>query len=265
MYKMKILSSEWDNVAMQWNRSMQNGDWFQRNIIYPTLLNTLVNLEGKSVLDVGCGNGHLSRYLRTYQAEVTGIDRSVEMIEMCKRYQSDIEYLAFDITSDKLPNKKFDYIIFNNSIQDIRDYIKGIKHASLLLKRGGKLIICVKHPCFHPTGKDMGWFIEKVDGSTAFTGPGLTGLVQADIRYQGKYFVTEDYLNCFEHVREWYGEKTVSYSRTVSAYCDALIGCGLKLIKIEEPKPLQAGEEENPDLYSLLLRIPNFIFFTARK
>ena len=76
----KVNLSEWDNVANQWDLSMQNGDWFQRNIIYPTILKTLIRVKNKRILDVGCGNGHLSRYLSALQAKVTGIDNSQEMI-----------------------------------------------------------------------------------------------------------------------------------------------------------------------------------------
>lgn len=262
---MKINQSEWDSVASHWDMAMQNGDWFQRYIIYPTLLNTLGDLQGKSVLDVGCGNGHLSRYLKKHLATVTGIDRSEEMIKTCKKYCSDILFLVHDITLGELSNQKFDYIIFNNSIQDMKDYIAGIKAASLMLKKGGKLIICVKHPCFHPTDTNAGWVVETDNGDTLVTGSGLTSISQLDCHYTGKHFIMDEYLNHCEHVREWYGEKTVSYSRTVAEYCNTIVQCGLQIVKVEEPMPIEDGQAENPDLYALLVRIPNFIFFTAGK
>ncbi len=260
-----IQTTEWDSIASKWNHAMQNGDWFQHNIIYPTLLKEIGDPGGQRILDVGCGNGHLSRLLQTLGAEATGIDISAKMIENCRQYHSPIEFFTFDITAGQLPREEYDAVIFNNSMQDIREYTAAIRNAAHALKRGGKLLICVKHPCFHATGENTGWYIEKADGSHAYTGPGLTDIAASGVEYEGKYFVTKDYLNSFEHIREWYGETTISYSRTVSGYCDALIDCGLSLTGIKEPKPLPDGEKENPCLYALLQRIPNFIFFTARK
>ena len=113
----------------------------------------------------------------------------------------------------------------------MKNYVEGLNNASLMLKRGGLLVICVKHPCFHPNNKNAGWAIETEDGEELFTGQGLTGISQLNCHYNGKYFIMEDYFNSFEHIREWYGQNTTSYSRTIETYCNALINCNLKIAK----------------------------------
>ncbi|MBE5742667.1 MAG: class I SAM-dependent methyltransferase [Clostridiales bacterium] len=259
------MNNKWDNVANDWNKAMGNGDWFQRYIIYPTLLSLFPKPKNKKIIDVGCGNGHLSRFFEKKGGKVTGIDKSKKMIESCKTYSSPINYLAFDITKTEFYENGFDLAIFNNSLQDMKNYKSGIKNAYKLLKTGGKLLIAVKHPCFHPANELMGWNVVSADGQTFRSGQGLTDLANLNTSYEADYFAIDDYLNSIEHTRIWYGKKTTSYSRTVEDYVNTIIDCGFIIKKIREPKPINEGATENPCLFQLLSRIPNFIFILAEK
>lgn len=257
--------NEWDSVAEKWNSSMQNGDWFQKFIIYPTVKNFLGDAAGKKIIDIGCGNGHLSRYLSSLGAEVTGIDKSKQMIAMCRRYKSKAAFRVCDITEAKVPAEKYQVAIFNNSLQDMQNFVAAIRSAHSLLCEGGELIIAVKHPCFHPDKSELGWLIECADGSSFFTGPGLTELASCGKEYRGKYFAMDGYFSGASHVRSWFGENTVSFARTLQDYLNGIIQSGFSLREIREPVPLKDGENQNPHLYALLTRIPNFIFLKATK
>ena len=258
-------SDKWDSVASWWDINMGDGDWFQRNIIYPITISMLKNVDGKKVADIGCGNGHLSRFLGQNGAHAYGFDKSCEMIKVCKSHGDTITYKVCDITKDDVEESSFDVAIFNNSLQDMDDFETGISAAYRILCNGGKLLICVKHPCFHPTSVNMGWKIIKEDGTFCATGPGLTDISNYKGSYAGEYFMISDYLNTSKHCRKWYKEKIVSYSRTISEYVNAVIDCGFTLDHICEPKPLAHGKAENPYLFDLLSRIPNFIFILAEK
>lgn len=103
------------------------------------------------------------------------------------------------------------------------------------------------------------------DGKTLFSGPGLTDIASFKQLYIGKHFIVDNYLSSSEHVRRWFGRKTISYSRTISEYMNAFSHGGLRIVDVEEPMPLEGAKDANPCLYSLLVRIPNFIFITAEK
>lgn len=256
---------EWNSLAEDWDKTMKEGDWFQRYIIYPELVKLCGVVEGKAIIDVGCGNGHLSRFFRTLGAKVMGVDSSQYMVEKCCSHESDIDFACVDITEPVTIERTFDFAVFNNSLQDMPHFEKGIKNTCDLLENQGQLLIVVKHPCFHPKSVDLGWKIHTKDGRELMTGSGLTHLALNETDYTGEYFMMDDYLVGDEHVREWFGKKTTSYARTLQDYINTIIDCGFVLKGIYEPAPIVEGKEENESLYELLTRIPNFIFIQAIK
>ncbi len=80
------------------------------------LFQSLGNLAGKEILDMGCGEGELSTQLARLGAKVTGIDISPELIDVAqRRAEADgvvdrTEFLAWDILEKPLPENRFDHI-----------------------------------------------------------------------------------------------------------------------------------------------------------
>lgn len=76
------------------------------------LLDTLEPLNGKSVLDIGCGNGVLSAWLARRGGRVTGIDISPESVtradELAAELGFEIEFVADSFPSRKLDGRRFD-------------------------------------------------------------------------------------------------------------------------------------------------------------
>jgi len=54
--------------------------------------------------DLGCGPGHVARYLRAQGAEVLGIDLSSEMIRQARQLNPEIEFRVGDMRSLDLPD-----------------------------------------------------------------------------------------------------------------------------------------------------------------
>lgn len=73
---------------------------------------------GDSVLDVGCGTGHLSTYLREmYAAIPTGID-------VKDSRQTDIPFAEFDGTSIPFPDKSFDHVVLSEVLHHSHDPVR---------------------------------------------------------------------------------------------------------------------------------------------
>lgn len=255
---------KWDNIADFWEKQMgSNGDWFQKYIIYPALENILGEIQNKYILDVGCGNGHLSSWLANKKAIVSALDISEKMISETKNRLENINFILDDITNPTCDyNHYFDCVIFNNSIQDISDYKKALKNAHLFLKKGGKLLIVVRHPCFHPTSTDDGWDI-KTEESNFSTGYGLSCLLNYKT-FEAKKFTMDNYFDCTKQLRNWGGVNIYSNRRTLEEYYNEITASGINVVKIYEPKPIAEGRVNNENLFNLLNRIPNFIIFEGK-
>lgn len=91
---------------------------------YEKVLNFL-ELNGKSILDFGCGKGDFFSFLkeRKIHCHYTGIDINPALIEIAKKSNPEAEFFVQDIEKEEL-NKNFDYVIsigvFNLAVQDIK-------------------------------------------------------------------------------------------------------------------------------------------------
>jgi SAM-dependent methyltransferase len=59
---------------------------------------------GKSVVDVGCGSGRVTRYLADLGLDVSGIDLSPEMIALARRLYPDLRFEVGSMTALDLPD-----------------------------------------------------------------------------------------------------------------------------------------------------------------
>jgi len=59
------------------------------------LLDILGDVSEKTVLDIGCGNGHITREIAKRAGKVIGIDISPEMLEQARRLYEDVDNLQF--------------------------------------------------------------------------------------------------------------------------------------------------------------------------
>ena len=102
------------------------------------------SLEGKSILDLGCGGGILSESLAKSGALVSGIDASKELIEIAKLHSldSDLNINYQNITAEEFAGEnqeKFDILVCMELLEHVPDAGSIIKAASSMLKPGGKL------------------------------------------------------------------------------------------------------------------------------
>lgn len=101
-----------------------------------------------SVLDVCCGNGVFTSYIRPYCGEIMGIDFSSNLLNDARSRYPDIYFNECDITSDNLPewlsSKQFDRITLCFSFQYFESVEKGsrvVRNLLSLLKPTGKIIL----------------------------------------------------------------------------------------------------------------------------
>lgn len=106
----------------------------------------LQSLEGKNVLDAGCGNGRDYKYINQKGFNVKGIDLSKEMLVIAKKMVPKVDFEVMDITNITYSDNSYDGIISNCSFFHIpvEELPKTLNSFSKILKPNGKLLLILQ-------------------------------------------------------------------------------------------------------------------------
>ncbi len=121
---------------------MKRLNYWNHNVAYYNWINKKIG-NRKKILDVGCGDGELAKYLINPYREITGIDTSRSCIEKAnKDIGSDLNlrYYCTSFEDYNSQNEFYDAILFVASIHHM-DMENAINKAKNLLKINGILIV----------------------------------------------------------------------------------------------------------------------------
>lgn len=119
--RLNIISSMtiWDKIY----KNFKNGGEAWATLgqdIHPFFEDFLRNIkpDGKTALDIGCGDGRYLKILQNLGYKVVGVDSSETAIEMSKNIlDNDSDLVVADIFNFEIPKGKFDLIISIKTIQ----------------------------------------------------------------------------------------------------------------------------------------------------
>ena len=103
-------------------------------------------LEGKKVLDIGCGVGNLTKYIMDKGFNVEGIDLSKEMLNIAKQKYSDIKFYEMNMKEITL-RKKYDGIMLAYSLFHLtkKEVIEVLPKYYELLNSNGKILLILQY------------------------------------------------------------------------------------------------------------------------
>ena len=108
------------------------------------ILTRNLDLNGKTILDVGCGGGLLSEPMCRLGAKVTGIDASDKNIKVAKLHseKNNLEIDYFCSSPEKFNTKdKFDVILNMEIVEHVEDVNFFLKSCCKLLKKNGLMFV----------------------------------------------------------------------------------------------------------------------------
>jgi len=120
----------------------------------PVILGVVGDVNGKTVLDLGCGDGKYSMVFAKSGAKVTGIDASEHQIRIAKdkNRHKNIEYFHQDATDiSNIKNSSIDIVFMNMVIPDLdsREKLENIfLEVSRTLKPEGRVVLSTLHPLY---------------------------------------------------------------------------------------------------------------------
>ncbi len=115
-------------------------------------LDELLDVEGRDVLDVGCGEGWLARRLASAGARVVGLDPSPQALERARRNgpsDASLRYVEGVAEALPLPDSSADVVIFFNSLHHVpvEAMDAAIAEAVRVLRSDG--VLYVQEPLAH--------------------------------------------------------------------------------------------------------------------
>ncbi len=165
--------TSWGGVA-EWYDSHLANDTYHEKVIMPRLFRMIGDIERKDILDLACGQGHVSRVLMKGGARVTGVDISAELITFAKaendkekfkdgKLQSIMYFASPSHKLEMLKDASCDIIICVLAIQNIEKVAETFAECSRVLRKDGCLFIVMNHPSFRiPQGS--GWGFDEAQG-----------------------------------------------------------------------------------------------------
>lgn len=213
----------------------------------PALTSLMPNLQGKKVLDLGCGFGEHCKAFVTLGAEkVVGIDISSKMLEIAKQNNSHqkITYINMSIEDIALLNETFDVVVSSLALHYVENFSNVACNVYNLLNKGGVFVFSQEHPLVtcHTSG----------DRWTRNENGEKLHLNISNYGIEGERETT------------WFVDNVKVYHRTFSNIVNTLIEAGFCLERMIEPLPTAELLEKHPK-YSDLFHKPDFLLIKAKK
>lgn len=201
------LSHQYDAIADAFAAKIEEGNKASRNAFRAML----PSLKGKSVLDLGCGEGtDTFFYKQQGAAVVVGLDASKELLAKAQAKYPDIEFIYGLFEKLSFADEKFDYIFSKYALMTSPEMQPIFEGVYRVLKPGGIFMFLVTHPIRQlyekkKAGRD--YFVKEIvssvcfDGAITFKEPSHT-LKEYFSDYILKNFILEGYDEQFDPAAE---------------------------------------------------------------
>lgn len=220
-----------------WARAMEHAD----------LLALLPPVDGRRVLDLGCGAGQLAHHLATIGAtDVVGVDVSERMLALAAELwaHARVTYCRAAIEEVTFPPARFDLVVSSLALHYVEDYRGLILRIAGWLASGGVLVCSTEHPIFTARLPGGGWGRDEAGRTTGWC--------------------LDRYADEGAREEAWFVPGVRRVHRTVATLINGLLDAGLVFERVVEPVPSEEWLRDHP-LARDERRRPMFFLVRARK
>ena len=226
--------AHWSRVAAAWvawaRRPGHDEFWY-----YRSGLADLIGRGDGEALDVGCGEGRVSRLLGELGYRVTATDAVPEMVAAAREAGSAADYAVAPASALPFAAARFPLVVAYNMLMDVDDLEGSIAELRRVIRPDGRLVISVVHPLRdRGAGDDAGF---RVDGDWF-----------ASIPFAGR------------DERDGLTMDFAGWARPLPAYVAALAAAGFAVTALREPQP---DPGPLPERLAHARRVPIFLWMVA--
>jgi SAM-dependent methyltransferase len=235
------MDRHWEEHAEEWAAWARTPDhdsfWHFNGEAFLSLLPS----AARRTLDLGCGEGRLTRELKRLGHSVVGIDAAPSMVRLAQAEDPDGDYVVADAAQLPFPDASFDLVVAFMSLMDVDDLQGAVSESARVLEPGGILALAVTHPV-----NDAGTF-ESQEADSPFV-------------IDGSYFGKRRWEDRTE--RAGLRMHFMGWAYPLEAYARALEQSGLLIEAIREPVPSEELSDRLPG-YQRWRRVPLFLHVRA--
>lgn len=188
------------------------GEWHQFKKLFPPL-------QGKDVLDLGCGYGWHCKFAAEQGArKVLGIDLSQRMLQEAQRRNGagEIAYRLCGIEEYDYPEDTWDCVISNLALHYVEDLQGIFRKVHQTLRAGGTFLFNIEHPVF-TAGVGQDW-IYSPEGTP-------------------QYWAVDDYFFPGPRNTRFLGCQVLKQHHTLTQILMGLLNNGFGIQAVEEAQP----------------------------
>jgi SAM-dependent methyltransferase len=233
----------WEDEASNW-AAWARRPGFDAYWKYAPAFFELVPPPADRTLEVGCGEGRVSRDLAKRGHHVTAVDASATLIHLARDSDSNGSYVRSDAAALPFISDSFDLVVFYNSLMDVDDMYGSVREGARVLRAGGELCACITHPM-----TDAGHFASR----------------QGDANFiiEGSYLGERRWTD-IEMERDGLRMHFAGWAYPLEGYFGALEQAGLMIEAVREPRVDDATVNQYAS-EARWRRIPNFLMWRAVK
>lgn len=212
---------------------------------WPALQAMLPGIQGKKIIDLGCGYGWFCRWALDQGAEsVLGLDVSEKMLTRAREMTQSpkIAYQREDLETLRLPAETFDLAYSSLALHYLLDINGLFSTLYSALKPGGMLVFSAEHPVYTAPLK-QGWMTNS-EGH--------------------KSWPVSHYQQEGERISNWFAEGVKKQHRKLATWINTLIAADFVIEHVDEWGPDAAQIAANPALEEEKER-PMIFLLSARK
>lgn len=213
----------------------------------PALRVLLPRLEGKRVLDIGCGMGQFVAHCAQQGAlKVIGADISNKMIEYAKQNNKDenTEFICSAIEDLQFESQSFDLIVSSLVLHYVKDYREVVSNIHRWLHTEGIFIFSIEHPMVTSQNPMEGWGCNE--------------------QGQKVCWPVDHYGEEGERNQSWFIDGVIKYHRKIATVVNELMEEGFQIERMEEPEATAEALAERPELGEHSRR-PPFLLVKCKK